>query len=151
MAEFLLSVSVFFFFSQNALQLYNLLFILQVKAKGVQHLIEIENPNRVVHKERKVQDIKLDAENTQLSRRERYFFSNVYLYCILVITSLGPFAQIGFMQSELCTSFSINIVKISFCLEFGLYNLFILNSEAYQTRTYILNVDSKPYEHHCLD
>ena len=43
----------------------------EVKAKGVQHLIEVENPNRVIQKERKVHDIKLDTENTQLSRRER--------------------------------------------------------------------------------
>jgi len=43
----------------------------ELKAKGVQHLIEVENPNRVVQKERKIHDIKLDTENTQLSRRER--------------------------------------------------------------------------------
>ncbi|XP_035229570.1 28 kDa heat- and acid-stable phosphoprotein-like [Stegodyphus dumicola] len=42
----------------------------QAKAKGVQHLIEIENPNRVVKKEKKVEELKLD-ENAQLSRRER--------------------------------------------------------------------------------
>ncbi|GFQ89880.1 PP28 domain-containing protein [Trichonephila clavata] len=42
----------------------------QVKAKGVQHLIEIENPNHVVKKEKKVDAVQLN-ENTQLSRRER--------------------------------------------------------------------------------
>lgn len=43
----------------------------EVKAKGVQHLIEVENPNRAIQKEKKIHDIKLDTENTQLSRRER--------------------------------------------------------------------------------
>ncbi|XP_054710571.1 28 kDa heat- and acid-stable phosphoprotein-like [Uloborus diversus] len=43
----------------------------QVKAKGVQHLIEVENPNRAVKKEKKVEELKLDEENAQLSRRER--------------------------------------------------------------------------------
>lgn len=43
----------------------------EAKAKGVQHLIEVENPNRVVKKEKKVEELKLDDENTQLSRRER--------------------------------------------------------------------------------
>ncbi|KAG8199582.1 hypothetical protein JTE90_009419 [Oedothorax gibbosus] len=44
----------------------------QSKAKGVQHLIEIENPNRVVKKEKKVETIKVDeVSSAQLSRRER--------------------------------------------------------------------------------
>ncbi|GFW80917.1 28 kDa heat- and acid-stable phosphoprotein [Trichonephila clavipes] len=42
----------------------------QVKAKGVQHLIEVENPNHVVKKEKKVDAVQLN-DNTQLSRRER--------------------------------------------------------------------------------
>ncbi|GFS65888.1 PP28 domain-containing protein [Nephila pilipes] len=42
----------------------------QVKTKGVQHLIEVENPNHVVRKEKKVDAINI-TENTQLSRRER--------------------------------------------------------------------------------
>lgn len=55
-----------------------------MKAKGVQHLIEVENPNRVVQKERKIQDVILDAEQTQLSRRERYFF---YLFIFIHLLS----------------------------------------------------------------
>ncbi|CAL1273817.1 unnamed protein product [Larinioides sclopetarius] len=43
----------------------------QAKAKGVQHLIEVENPNHVVKKEKKVDAIKLDENAPQLSRRER--------------------------------------------------------------------------------
>ncbi|KAM6956917.1 pdgfa associated protein 1b [Aplochiton taeniatus] len=40
------------------------------KRKGVEGLIDIENPNRVVQKSKKVTDIELD-EPRQLSRRER--------------------------------------------------------------------------------
>lgn len=40
------------------------------KRKGVEGLIDIENPNRVVKKSKKVTDIELD-EPRQLSRRER--------------------------------------------------------------------------------
>jgi len=39
------------------------------KHKGVDHLIEIENPNRVQQKMKKVTDLKL--ESTELTRRER--------------------------------------------------------------------------------
>uniref|UniRef100_A0A915IJM6 Uncharacterized protein n=1 Tax=Romanomermis culicivorax TaxID=13658 RepID=A0A915IJM6_ROMCU len=38
------------------------------KHKGVEHLIEVENPNRVKQKMKKVTDLKL--ENTELSRKE---------------------------------------------------------------------------------
>lgn len=42
------------------------------KAKGVSHLIEIENPNRVVKKDKKVSQLQVDVESgPQLSRRER--------------------------------------------------------------------------------
>ncbi|GIY11385.1 PP28 domain-containing protein [Caerostris darwini] len=44
----------------------------QTKAKGVQHLIEVENPNHVVKKEKKVGTINLEeTAQSQLSRRER--------------------------------------------------------------------------------
>lgn len=46
------------------------------KAKGVQGLIEVENPNRVVAKSKKISDLTLDnpsvaAAPAQLTRRER--------------------------------------------------------------------------------
>lgn len=42
------------------------------KVKGVHHLIAIENPNRVVKKDKKVSQLQVvDAEGPQLSRRER--------------------------------------------------------------------------------
>lgn len=43
------------------------------KAKGVEGLIEIENPNRVVHKMKKVSQLESLEENAkpELSRRER--------------------------------------------------------------------------------
>jgi hypothetical protein len=40
------------------------------KAKGVEGLIEIENPNRVKQKGRKVQDVDVNVK-VELSRRER--------------------------------------------------------------------------------
>lgn len=45
----------------------------EAKAKGIQHLIEIENPNRVIKKTKKVEHLTLDdAKNPQqLSRKER--------------------------------------------------------------------------------
>ncbi|GIY95317.1 PP28 domain-containing protein [Caerostris extrusa] len=46
--------------------------IVKQKAKGVQHLIEVENPNHVVKKEKKVGTINLEeTAQSQLSRRER--------------------------------------------------------------------------------
>lgn len=41
------------------------------KRKGVEGLIDIENPNRVASKSKKVTQIELDNEPKQLSRRER--------------------------------------------------------------------------------
>ncbi|CAB3364435.1 28 kDa heat- and acid-stable phosphoprotein [Cloeon dipterum] len=43
------------------------------KAKGVQHLIEVENPNRVQKKTKKVTELNTEAASSapQLSRRER--------------------------------------------------------------------------------
>ena len=41
-----------------------------MKAKGIEALIEIENPNRVTQKAKKVRDIDLNAK-VELSRRER--------------------------------------------------------------------------------
>ena len=43
--------------------------------KGVSHLIEIENPNRVIRKNKKMNELDNDAtaaKGPQLSRRERY-------------------------------------------------------------------------------
>lgn len=45
--------------------------IFQSKAKGVEALIAIENPNRVQKKTKKLTAITED-DNPQLSRRERY-------------------------------------------------------------------------------
>ena len=41
------------------------------KLKGVEGIVEIENPNRVVQKSKKVRDIDLDSA-VVLSRKERY-------------------------------------------------------------------------------
>lgn len=46
---------------------------LQRRRAGVEGLIEIENPNRVAQKSKKVTQIELD-EPKQLSRRERCVF-----------------------------------------------------------------------------
>ena len=43
------------------------------KAKGVEHLIDIENPNRRVQKMQKATNVDVDQGPQQLSRRERYF------------------------------------------------------------------------------
>ena len=43
------------------------------KHKGISHLIDIENPNRVKQKSKKVSDIELNQKPT-LSRRERFPF-----------------------------------------------------------------------------
>lgn len=44
----------------------------QVKAKGVEHLIEVQNPNRVEKKPKKVAQLnEIEEEAPQLSRRER--------------------------------------------------------------------------------
>ena len=40
------------------------------KSKGVEGILEIENPNRVVQKSKKVRDIDVDS-TVVLSRRER--------------------------------------------------------------------------------
>ncbi|XP_048449093.1 28 kDa heat- and acid-stable phosphoprotein isoform X1 [Rhincodon typus] len=44
---------------------------LEPKKKGVEGLIEIENPNRVVQKNKKVTALDLNPPNRELSRRER--------------------------------------------------------------------------------
>ncbi len=41
------------------------------KSKGVSDLIEIENPNRIQQKSKKVKDLDVNAK-VELSRRERY-------------------------------------------------------------------------------
>lgn len=43
----------------------------EVKAKGVQHLIEVSNPNRTVSKPKKVPVLDENSEMPELSRRER--------------------------------------------------------------------------------
>lgn len=55
---------------------------LQRRRAGVEGLIEIENPNRVAQKAKKVTQIELD-EPKQLSRRERCVFL-VVLYVEMV-------------------------------------------------------------------
>ena len=54
-----------------------LFFFLQ-KAKGVEHLIEVENPNRRVQKMQKASHVDVDQGPQQLSRRERYV---IFLSC----------------------------------------------------------------------
>ena len=44
------------------------------KTKGVEGLVEIENPNRVAQKSKKVTDIDMDA-TVVLSRRERFILT----------------------------------------------------------------------------
>lgn len=44
----------------------------QRRRAGVEGLIEIENPNRVSTKSKKVAHIEIDEQPKQLSRRERY-------------------------------------------------------------------------------
>ena len=46
------------------------------KKKGVEDLIEIENPNRVVKKNIKAKDADVNA-TVELSRRERYVIQNL--------------------------------------------------------------------------
>ena len=46
------------------------------KKKGVQDLIEVENPNRVVKKIIKAKDADVNA-TVELSRRERYVIQNL--------------------------------------------------------------------------
>ncbi|XP_062918915.1 pdgfa associated protein 1a [Mobula hypostoma] len=41
------------------------------KKKGVEGLIEIENPNRIVQKNKKITEVDLNPRNRELSRRER--------------------------------------------------------------------------------
>lgn len=53
----------------------------RTKTKGVSDLIDIENPNRVQQKSKKVKDVDVDAK-VELSRRERY------VYIIVVIALL---------------------------------------------------------------
>lgn len=47
-------------------------FCWQRRRAGVEGLIEIENPNRVSQKSKKVTHIEIDEQPKQLSRRERY-------------------------------------------------------------------------------
>ena len=53
------------------------------KKKGVEDLIEIENPNRVVKKNIKAKDADVNAK-VELTRRERYSIC-VYHICAIVI------------------------------------------------------------------
>ena len=55
------------------------------KKKGVEDLIEIENPNRVVKKNIKAKDADVNAQ-VELSRRERYVNFNL-VKCICVLTT----------------------------------------------------------------
>lgn len=48
------------------------IFCWQRRRAGVEGLIEIENPNRVSQKSKKVTLIEVDEQPKQLSRRERY-------------------------------------------------------------------------------
>lgn len=51
-------------------------FNLQGKTKGVENLIQVENPNRVQKKAKKLSQLNqsLDSAKPDLSRRERYKF-----------------------------------------------------------------------------
>ena len=58
------------------------------KKKGIEDLIEIENPNRVVKKNIKAKDADVNAQ-VELSRRERYIKLNLdftvehmHAYCV---------------------------------------------------------------------
>lgn len=75
LSEFLFCAhtGILFFILQTKL-LYHL--CLQRKKTGVEGLIEIENPNRVAQKSKKVTQIELD-EPRQLSRRERFVSANI--------------------------------------------------------------------------
>lgn len=64
----------FGFYLAKCQLLYHL--CLQRKKTGVEGLIEIENPNRVAQKSKKVTQIELD-EPRQLSRRERFVSANI--------------------------------------------------------------------------
>lgn len=55
----------------------------QSKAKGVEALIAIENPNRVQKKAKKLAAITPD-DNPQLSRRERYYYLLIRSYISLL-------------------------------------------------------------------
>lgn len=46
------------------------------KAKGVENLIEVENPNRIQKKTKKLSQLNeaLDSSKPELSRRERYVY-----------------------------------------------------------------------------
>lgn len=58
------------------------------KKKGVEDLIEIENPNRVVKKNIKAKDADVNA-TVELSRRERYVIQNpLCVQCMYVHTYL---------------------------------------------------------------
>ena len=56
------------------------------KKKGVEDLIEIENPNRVVKKNIKAKDADVNAR-VELSRRERYV---VIIYCTVHVCIYVP-------------------------------------------------------------
>lgn len=50
------------------------------KAKGVESLIEIENPNRIADRKKKATDIDIDAK-VELSRRERFEMLTLSQHC----------------------------------------------------------------------
>lgn len=49
-----------------------LIFPQEEKPKGVSSLIEVENPNRLVKKSKKVEDLDTGDGKPQLSRKQRY-------------------------------------------------------------------------------
>lgn len=51
------------------------------KAKGVENLIQVENPNRVQKKTKKLSQLNqsIDTARPELSRRERYVFIALWL------------------------------------------------------------------------
>ena len=59
------------------------------KTKGVEALLEIENPNRVAQKSKKVTDIDMDA-TVVLSRRERF---------VITVHSVFEMGQLGLSQA----------------------------------------------------
>lgn len=87
----------------HMLKAFSVMFVFwQRRRAGVEGLIEIENPNRVAQKSKKVAQIELD-EPKQLSRRERCVFlqrasckkndRNESLWCEVAISSLPFFAR----------------------------------------------------------
>lgn len=62
----------------------------QRRRAGVEGLIEIENPNRVTQKAKKVSQIELD-EPRQLSRRERCVLKSKHISYSHLLSSTGKF------------------------------------------------------------